>query len=111
MKKKYRIKKNSEIQKLIKTNNTVGDKKFIVYYNNNDYNENFRFAIGVSKKIGNAVMRNYIKRVIREIIKDLDIDDNVDFFIIPKAEVVEAKYVEVKDSIIKLLTKAKILRK
>jgi len=64
--KAYRIKKNDDFQKVYKQGKSVANKQFIIYRLNNQENEHFRLGISVSKKIGNAVTRNRIKRAIRE---------------------------------------------
>lgn len=66
MEKAYRIKKNDDFQKVYKQGKSVANKQFIVYRLKNQENEHFRLGISVSKKIGNAVTRNRIKRAIRE---------------------------------------------
>lgn len=66
MEKEYRIKKNSDFQRIYKSGNSVANRQFVIYtYNNKDI-EHFRLGISVSKKLGNAVLRNKIKRAIRE---------------------------------------------
>ncbi|MBC9873889.1 ribonuclease P protein component [Macrococcoides bohemicum] len=66
MEKAYRIKKNDDFQKVYKQGKSVANKQFIIYRLNNQENEHFRLGISVSKKIGNAVTRNRIKRAVRE---------------------------------------------
>ncbi|MCG7419250.1 ribonuclease P protein component [Macrococcus epidermidis] len=66
MEKAYRIKKNDDFQKVYKQGKSVANKQFIIYRLRNQENEHFRLGISVSKKIGNAVTRNRIKRAIRE---------------------------------------------
>ena len=59
------IKKSRDFDDIIKNNRFVKNNNYIIYYRNN--NEQTRFGISVGKKIGNAVARNYHKRVIRNI--------------------------------------------
>lgn len=66
MEKAYRIKKNSDFQTIYKKGKSVANRQFVVYTYNNNENEHFRLGISVSKKLGNAVTRNRIKRAIRE---------------------------------------------
>ena len=68
MKKKYRLKRNEEISSLVKQNKKKKSKSFIVYYQDNEYDYS-RICISVSKKLGNAVERNKIKRQVREMVK------------------------------------------
>lgn len=64
MKKEYRIKRNEEFSAIIKQRKQVVSSSFIIYYSPKK-EDHARIGISVSKKIGNAVMRNKIKRQIR----------------------------------------------
>ena len=66
MNKKFILKKQHNITKLLAKKQTVGNKNYVIYYNN--YNDDVKIAISASKKVGNSVERNYEKRVCREII-------------------------------------------
>ncbi|WP_436860783.1 ribonuclease P protein component [Staphylococcus caeli] len=66
MEKAYRIKKNSDFQFIYKKGKSVANRQFVVYTRVNAELEHFRLGISVSKKLGNAVVRNRIKRAIRE---------------------------------------------
>ena len=68
MNRQYSLKKNFEIEKLVKKRMSVGNKYFAIYYQKNQ--SCLQIAISVSKKNGNAVERNYQKRVIREIMRN-----------------------------------------
>ena len=61
MKKKFIVKKSYEFDNIIKNNDILKNRGFIIYKkeNNLDYN---RFGISVGKKLGNAVYRNKTKR-------------------------------------------------
>ena len=65
MEKAYRIKKNTDFQTIYKRGKSVANRQFVVYTYNSNKNH-FRLGISVSKKLGNAVTRNRIKRAIRE---------------------------------------------
>lgn len=111
MKKVYRIKKSNEIQQLIRKRTTVGNGYFILYYTKNHETGNFRYAISVPKKYGNAVERNLMKRRIREIIKNNVFEHYYDFFIVVKPKAKELHFDEIKKLLEKLFAKADILRK
>ncbi|KAA1039513.1 ribonuclease P protein component [Macrococcus equipercicus] len=66
MEKNYRIKKNEDFQTIYKRGKSVANRQFIVYRYDAYQLEHFRLGISVSKKLGNAVVRNRIKRSIRE---------------------------------------------
>ncbi len=67
MKKKNIVKDNKDFSKIISNGKNYWNECFSIYIYNNEYN-NYRFGISVSKKIGNAVVRNKIKRQMRNII-------------------------------------------
>ena len=110
MKKKYRIKKSNEIQQLMSKKKTVGNSYFILYHESKPENENFRYAISVSKKYGKAHERNLMKRRIREIIKVNDFNPSSEFFIIAKLKSKDLGFSKIKDSVEDLFKKAKLLK-
>ena len=107
--KKYEIvKKSWEFDKIIKTGKSVKSSCFVIYFLDNVSN-NKRFGISVSKKIGNAVTRNYYKRIIRKI---CDINKNIysngkDYIIIMRVRGLELSFKELNEDILELIRKIK----
>ena len=105
MNKQYRLKKSFEIEKLVKKRISVGNAYFVMYYNLSS-NKNTRVAISVSKKLGNAVIRNKEKRIIREIIREnFDSINCLDILIVEKVKALSLSFEEKKMEIIKLVNK------
>ena len=109
MKKEYRVKKSSEIESIIKLRKSVGNKHFVVYKRENHEQSHFRYAVSVSKKFGNAVKRNRIKRQVREIIASLDVVNHVDIFIVVKNEAQQLSFTEIRNSLEWLINKQKLI--
>jgi len=63
--KSHRIKKRRDYIELSKSGNRIQDRYFIVLYKKNQLLGS-RLGITVSKKVGGAVNRNRLKRIIRE---------------------------------------------
>ncbi len=112
MNRKYRIKKSEEIEKTIKEKKYSFDAYFSVYQRKNPETSHFRYAVSVGKKIGNAVLRNKIKRQIRAILLLLPIslDKNIDVFIIAKEKVKELNFQQMKEHIEYLFIKQKLIK-
>ena len=66
MRKSYRVKKESEFQRVFETHNSVANHKFVIYQMAKPGQKHFRVGISVGKRIGNAVHRNWVKRRIRQ---------------------------------------------
>lgn len=69
MKKSYRIRKNEEFTRIIGEKHSNASANFVLYYSDRKFEENARAGISVSKKLGDAVDRNRIKRQVREMIR------------------------------------------
>jgi len=110
VKKEFRVKKSSEIEMIIRTKKSVSNKHFVLYKRENHENTHFRFAVSVSKKYGNAVKRNKIKRQVREIVSKIDITVTDDLFIVVKPKIPNLSYVELDASLRQLMARQKITR-
>lgn len=111
VKKEYRIKKNKEFQIVFKNGQSFANRQFIIYkYPNIEFNH-FRFGLSVSKKIGNAVTRNQVKRYIRQVFHELetDVDSRFDYVVVARKPASTMNYHEVKSSLIHVLKIAKVL--
>ncbi len=70
MKKSLRLKKNSDFQSVYKKKKSFANRQFIIYLDQ-DIDRGHQFGLSISKKLGNAVMRNKIKRRVRVICQKL----------------------------------------
>jgi len=59
----YRLKRNSDFQKLFRKGNKTFSRSMVILYLPS---AETRFGLSVSKKHGNSVKRNRIKRILRE---------------------------------------------
>lgn len=112
MKKEYRIKKNKEFQEAFKKGKSFGNRQFVVYLLAKPEQKHFRIGLSVSKKIGNAVTRNQVKRYIRQVFLELEeeVKDTNDYVIIARKPVAEMNFHEVKKSLTHVLKVAKAFK-
>lgn len=71
MKVALRVKKNEEFQEIIKLKKFVACPSFALYVKPKS-GKYSRFGISCGKKMGNAVVRNKIKRQCRSMLRELD---------------------------------------
>ncbi len=113
MKKSYRIKKKSEIDAIFKTKKVKGDSYFALYQSDDESGDDFRFALSIGKKFGNAVLRNLAKRRIRMIVSEFKgkINKKKNFVIVVRPKARELNYQEIDKKIKKLIEKSKLTEK
>ena len=108
MKKINIVKKKQEFSDIIHSKIYTTNKLFAIYYRKNSLDIP-RFGITVSKKIGTAVVRNKIKRQLKNIIdknKNL-FPNNLDYIIIVRGSVLEHSFSEIEQFLINLINKTK----
>jgi ribonuclease P protein component len=69
LKKKYRLRKNKEFKMVYEGKNSVAAGSVVLYIRNNSMDSSLRVGFSVSKKIGNAVVRNRCRRLMREVFR------------------------------------------
>ena len=113
LKQKYRLKKYSAVIATYKNNNTVSDGNICVYFGREktDLSSPVKFAFIVSKKVHKrAVVRNRIKRLMRESVRHIILSPDFDFLnnyisivFAAKKESVTANYAQIDESVHQLL--------
>ncbi len=109
--KKYRLISKKDFEKVFKTGRGRHGKILGIKFAQNNL-ENSRFGFIISKKVSpKAVMRNRIKRQVREIIHlNLDsIKNGLDIVIICHPEIIKKNYQEIEEAILKTIKEIKIL--
>lgn len=99
MKKIEMIKSHQEFSNIIKKEKYIKNKEFSIYIRKGKY-EFPHFGIAVSKKLGNAVTRNKLKRRMRVIIDEYKktLNENKDYIIIMKENVKNLTFQELQKS-------------
>lgn len=113
MKKEFRIKKNKDFQEVFKKGRSFANRQFVVYVLPKEEQLAFRIGLSVSKKIGNAVTRNRIKRYVRQAIFEINdfLSPENDYVIIARKPAADMSFFEVKKSLVHVLKVGKVLKK
>lgn len=107
MEKKLRVKNKIEFQGIIKSKKFISNEAYVVYYQSKAKEIN-RYGITVGKKLGNAVVRNKVKRQVRMIVYELSCFSlEYDCIIIVREKYINNKYIHNKELLRKLLYKLK----
>ena len=109
MKKRFRVKKEKDFNAIFKEGKSFANRKFVIYRLENN-EQHFRVGLSVSKKLGNAVTRNQIKRRIRHILIEHknQLVENVDFVVIARKGVEILEYAEMEKNLLHVLKLSKI---
>src|SRR5689334_14889059 len=68
-----------------------------------------RFGFSISKRVGKAVVRNHIKRRLREAARGLGVRDGWDIVLIARGPAAEATYTELRHAIRVLAARGRLL--
>lgn len=106
MKVKYRVKTHEDFQEVIKEKKTVSNRIYVLYYKKNELNHS-RVGISSSKKLGNAVTRNKIRRQIRMMAQQvINFENSIDYCIIVRKSYLEQTFEDNKKELSILIEKA-----
>lgn len=104
------LKKDSDFRKVYKHGRSFANRYLVMYILENK-SEFSRVGISVSKKVGNAITRNKIKRRIRESYR-LNIDENVkngyDIIFIARVSIKDVDYNDIEKAMKNIVKKSNI---
>jgi ribonuclease P protein component len=113
MEKKYRLAKREDFNKVYRYGKSTANHQFVLYYLPQPKLEYFRLGVSVSKKIGNAVVRNRLRRMMKEIIrlKKTLLPSQFDYILIARKPCAEMDYQAMEKSILHVLRKASLTKR
>jgi len=105
----YRLKKNAEFRAVYKRGKSFSNNLLVLYVYMNKKNVN-RLGVSVSKKVGKSVVRNRIKRLIKESFRlnsnYIKVGSGYDLVFIARKSSNGKSYVEINNSVKNLIKKA-----
>lgn len=112
MHKRLRLRNRADFSRVYRYGKSQANYQFVVYGLRRKDVEQFRVGVSCSKKIGNAVVRNRMRRMIKEIIRhhEAEIVANMDLIFIVRKGAVSMSYKEMEKSILHVLRKASLLK-
>lgn len=104
MNKVYSLKKNIEFKKVYSQGKNYWNRNLILYVKKNNYNYN-RVGFTITKKIGNSVVRNKIRRRLKEVyrLNMQNMNLGYDLIFIPKKNTVDISYQELESAMLHIL--------
>lgn len=102
------VKKNKEIQEIYRGGKSYVTRYFI-FYLFRTADEPIRVAVAAGKKLGNAVVRNRVKRRLREVFRlnQADLPINGQVLIVGRKPILDAEYEEIENAFLTICRKIK----
>jgi len=105
------IKKSQDFKQVYNHRRSMANRLLVMYIRENsnlNKSHKSRLGISISRKVGNAVIRNRIKRLIKEQFRLRRIDAGYDFVIVARQSAAEADFKQIGSAIDHLFKKMKI---
>lgn len=110
MQRSYRLKRRSDFRRVFRGGTSVANRQFVLYTFKRADEGVPRVGISISRKVGKAVVRNRIKRLIKEIVRQwMDhIHPQTDLILIVRNPVVGLSYIEMESSLRHVMKRANV---
>jgi len=115
MRKQLRLRNRADFSRVYRGGKSYANSQFVVYISKQHIADPFRLGISTSKKIGNAVVRNRMRRVVKEIVRKLEPKiaahaPQIDIILIVRKPAITLSYIELEKSISHVFKRAGILQ-
>ena len=107
MLKERRLRKRNDFSALRSGGRSCANRYFVLLTRPNDLTVS-RFGFSISKRVGGSVVRNRLKRRLKEIIRVLDVDEGWDVLLIARRDAACPHYNHLRASVADLLHRANI---
>ncbi|OAB47500.1 ribonuclease P protein component [Paenibacillus antarcticus] len=112
MHKSLRLRNRADFSRVYRHGRSFANHQFVVYWFRKKEVEQFRVGISVSKKVGNAVVRNRMRRMLKEIVRhhDVELIEHIDLVFIVRKGAITMPYKDMERSVLHVLRKASLLK-
>ncbi|MDO7906159.1 ribonuclease P protein component [Paenibacillus sp. JX-17] len=112
MQKRLRLRNRVDFSRVYRHGKSFANYQFVVYWFRRREVEQFRVGVSVSKKVGNAVVRNRMRRLVKEIVRhhESEIIEHIDLIFIVRKGALSMSYQELEKSLLHVLRKASLLK-
>ncbi len=102
------LKKNSEFQRVY-SNKKISGSRYITLFTVENKRDYPRFGITVTKKVGNAVKRNFVRRRLKHLLRENShkINSGYDYVFVAKKDASESDFKDFKNSFFSVLKRQK----
>ncbi|SDY36431.1 ribonuclease P protein component [Thermoactinomyces sp. DSM 45892] len=117
MQKEYRLRRRNDFRRVFRLGTSAANRQFVVYLSPRQAGAGIppgpRIGISVSKKVGNAVVRNRVKRLVKEVTRHWvpDLKKGTDVVIIARNPAATMDFYQVESSLRHVFKRAKLFQK
>lgn len=109
MRREQRLRKSSDFATAYREGGSFSSRLLVIRPRANGLPHN-RYGFVTSRAVGKAVVRNKVRRRLREAVRSLPLKDGWDVVVIARRSAAEAAYREVRESLASLLARAGVMR-
>lgn len=112
MQRKLRLRKKQDFGKVYRHGRSFANAQFVVYWRKQTNPDCFRLGVSASAKLGGAVVRNRLRRRVKEIVRlqAAKLQDGYDLILIVRKPALALSYKEMEGSVLHVLRKAGLLK-
>lgn len=111
MHRKLRLRKREDFNVVYRYGRSFANSQFVVYWRKRADKGTFRMGISASSKLGGAVVRNRLRRMVKEIVRlnAGKLLEDMDLILIVRKPALSLPYKEMEGSVLHVLRKAGLL--
>lgn len=112
MQRKLRLRKREDFNRIYRHGHSFANSQFVVYWRKQTEQGCFRLGVSASSKLGGAVVRNRLRRMVKEIVRlnAGKLQEQFDLILIVRKPALHLAYKEMEGSILHVFRKAGLLK-